>query len=106
MFKDSFDLLEETLTKYELKDKPVQIYNCNESGMPLEFKLSKVFAGKGAKKARQCTSGNKTQINILVCANAAGQAVPRMVIISGKNFNRLLSKGEVPDTLYGMSENG
>ena len=106
VFKDYFDLLEETLTKYELKDKPMQIYNCNESGMPLEFKLSKFIAGKGAKKVQQCTSGNKTQITILACANAAGQAVPPMVIFSGKNFNSLLSKGEVPDTLYGMSQNG
>ena len=106
VFKNDFDLLEETLTKYELKDKPVQIYNCNESGMPLEFKLSKVIAGKGAKKVRQCTSGNKTQITILACANAAGQTVPPIIIFSGKNYNSLLSKGEVPDTLYGMSQNG
>ena len=43
-------MLEETLTKYKLKDKPVQIYNCDESGMPLEFKLSKIIAEKGAKR--------------------------------------------------------
>ena len=56
MFKDYFDLLEETLVKYDLKDKPAQIYNCDESGMPLEFKLPKVIEGKGAKKLQQCTS--------------------------------------------------
>ena len=50
VFKDYFDLLEETLAKYDLKDKPAQIYNCDELGMPLEFKLPKVIEGKGAKK--------------------------------------------------------
>ena len=50
MLKNYFDLLEETLSKYDLKDKLAQIYNCDESGMPLEFKLPKVIAGKGAKK--------------------------------------------------------
>ena len=104
MFKDYFDVLEETLTKYKLKDKPVQIYNCDDSGMPLEFKLSKIIAGKGAKKLQQCTSGNETQIAILACANAAGQAILPMVIFSSKNFNSLLSKGEVPATLYAMSK--
>ena len=93
VFKDYFDLLEETLTKYELKDKPVQIYNCNESGMPLEFKLSKVIAGKGVKKVRQCISGNITPITILACANAAGQAVPPMVIFSGKILIACCQKG-------------
>ena len=52
------------------------------------------------------TSGNKTQISILACGNAIGQAIPPMVIFSGKQFNHELSVGEVPGTLYGMSENG
>ena len=34
VFHHYFDLLGETLTKYDLKDMPSQIYNCNESGMP------------------------------------------------------------------------
>ena len=82
VFKDYFNLLDETLTKYKLKDKPAQIYNCDESGMPLEFKLSKIIAGKGAKKVRQCSSGNKTQITILL-------HVPMLqdrLIFSGKNL--------------------
>ena len=84
VFKDYFDLLDDTLTKFGLKDKPAQIYNCDESGMPLEFKLPKIIAGKGTKKVRQCTSGTKTQITILACANAAGQTIPPMVVFVGK----------------------
>ena len=33
VFKNYFDLLDETLMKYGIKDKPAQIYNCDESGM-------------------------------------------------------------------------
>ena len=55
---------------------------------------------------RQSTSGNKTQITVLACASASGQVVPPMVVFSGKNFNHALSKGEVPDTFYGMSDSG
>ena len=74
--------------------------------MPLEHKLPKTISLKGTKKVRQITSGNKTQITILGCASATGQAIPPMVIFSGKSFNHELCKGEVPGTLYGMSDSG
>ena len=53
------------LINHGLKDKPSQIYNCDESGMPLQHKMPKVITTKGIKKVRQCSSGNKTQITIL-----------------------------------------
>ena len=106
VFESYFNMLEETLDEYDLKDKPAQIYNCDELGMPLEHKLPKTISRKGSKKVRQITSGNKTQITVLGCASAAGQALPPMVVFSGKRFNHDLSKGEVPGTLYGMSDSG
>ena len=98
-------------------DKPAQIYNCDESGMPLEHKLPKTIAAKGTKKVRQRSSGNKTQKNskknlkktqiiVLACASAAGVAMPPMVVFAGKNFNHALSEGEIPTTLYGMCDSG
>ena len=52
------------------------------------------------------TSGNKAQTTILACANAAGQAIPPMVIFDLKNLQQQLTEGEVPGTLYGLSEKG
>ena len=106
VFNDYFNLLEETLDKYNLRDKPSQIYNCDESGMPLEHKLPRVISAKGTKKIRQINFGNKTQITVLACCNATGQAIPPMVVFAGKKFNHDLSEGEVPGTLYGMSDSG
>ena len=106
VFKNYFTLLDEIMTKNCLKDQPSQIYNCDESGMPLHTKTPKVIAAKGTKKVRQICTGNKTQISILACASATGQVIPPMVIFSGKRFNKKLSEGEIPGTLYGMSENG
>lgn len=45
VFNGYFDLLEETLDKYG------HIYNCDESGMPLEHKLPTVISMKGTKKS-------------------------------------------------------
>ena len=72
------------------KDKPSQIYNCNESGMPLEHKLPCVVAIKGTKKVWQISSGSKTQITVLGCCSASGQVIPPMVLFSGKKFNLMI----------------
>ena len=106
VFDNYFDLLEETLDEFDLKDKPSQIYNCDKSGMPLEHMPPCVVAVKGTKKVRQVSSGNKTQITILGCCSATGQAIPPMVVFSGKKINYELSKWEIPGTLYGTSDSG
>ncbi len=36
VFKSYFEFLKEPLLEYNLMDKPSQIHNCDESGMPLE----------------------------------------------------------------------
>ena len=74
--------------------------------MPLQHKVPNVLSVKGAKKVCQVSSGNKIQITILGCASATGQVVSPMVVFAGKLFNSLLSSGEVPGTLYGISPNG
>jgi hypothetical protein len=76
--------------------------NMDESGMPLDHKQLKRVAAKGTKKVHRPVSGNRSQITIVACANAAGHALPS----KGQNFNHEWSVGEVPDTLYGMSKNG
>ena len=70
----------------------LQIYNCDESGIPLKHKLPKIVAPQGMKKVRQCIFGTKTQIAILACASAAGQTIPLIMVLVGKNHNNALSK--------------
>ena len=48
-----FDLLKKMLTKHELMEKPAQIYNCDELGMPLQHEMPKTIAQRGTKKVRQ-----------------------------------------------------
>ncbi len=49
VFESYFEMLKETLEKYDLTNKPAQIYNCDESGMSLEHKLPKTITLKGVK---------------------------------------------------------
>jgi len=57
VFVGYFDLLKEALMKHDLMDKPAQIYNCDDCGMPVECKMPKTVARRGTKKVWQQSSG-------------------------------------------------
>ena len=86
---------------------PSQIFNCDEAGLPLEQTLSSVVAVKGQKHPRVLTSRNKKQIyspNMFQCGRL--YVLPPLVIFGRKTPNPDLIIGEVPGTMYGLSDNG
>ena len=106
VFERYYDMLEATLWDNSLLESPASIFNCDETGMPLSPGPSKVVATRGQKHPYQIASGDKAHITALVCASAAGYAIPPMVIFDRKYLNPQLTIGEVPGTFYGLSENG
>ena len=44
-----YDILEETIERLNLRNRPHLIWNCDESGLPHEPKKCKVITGKGQK---------------------------------------------------------
>ena len=52
------------------------------------------------------SAGNKKQIMVLACASAAGYTLPPLVIFSRKALNPNLTVGEVPGTMYGLTDSG
>ncbi len=101
-----FDLLYRTLDEYHLFDSPAQIFNCDETGMPLDHTPPKVIGAKGQKHPRAVTTGNRKQITVLACCSAAGNFIPPLVIFRRKALNCGLIDGEVPGTTYGLSDRG
>ena len=100
-----FDMLTDTLSDNGLLNKPTQIYNCDETGMPLGATSHKVVAKVNSKPC-SIVSNDKMQVTVLSCVNAAGVALPPFVIFKRKTMNQELANGEVPGTLYGVYENG
>ena len=45
-------------------------------------------------------------MTVVGCINAIGQALPPFIIFNAKNLNLDWTNGEVPGTMYGLSENG
>ena len=69
--------LKKTLKENQLLDRA-------ESGMPLPHKQPKRIAERGARKVHGRASGDKSQITIVACANAAGYTLPPMVTFKGE----------------------
>lgn len=104
--KNYFDLLNDVLEENDLKAHPEQIYNMDETGLPLNPRPPKVIAVRGQKKVRYQCSGSKSQITVLGCCSGTGQVIPPFVIFDAKNLNALWTRGEVPGTRYGLSDSG
>ena len=75
----------------------------DESGISLDHQSPRVVTKRSHKKVRYATSGNKSQITIVGCINAIGQALPPFVIFDAKNLNLEWAEGEVPGTTNGYS---
>ena len=102
-----FTMLKDTLTKNGLLDNPSQIYNVDETGMPLDHRPPKIVTvAKRTKKERSRTSGNKSQITVIACVSAVGHVIPPFVIFDSKGLNYQWTKGEVVGTRYGLSTTG
>ena len=74
--------------------------------MALEHRPTKVITLKGQKKVKCRTSGDKSQITVVGCINAVGQAIPPFVIFKAKTLSSLWMKNGVPGTAYACSANG
>ena len=101
-----FEMLQETLEKNDLLHKPCQIFNTDETGMPLDPSRPLIAATKGEHHPRSITTGNKAQVTVLSCCSAAGVAIPPLVIFDQKALKVEMCEGEVPGTMYRLSENG
>ena len=101
-----YDLLQQTLIEHDLTDKPNQIFNLDESGMPLDPCPPKVITQKGIKHSVSITTGDKAQITTLACCSAAGYVIPPLVVFDRKKLKSEMTIGEVPGTMYGLSSNG
>ena len=101
-----FNLLESVLTDNDLLSSPGQIYNVDETGVPLDHRPPKVVTKRGQRKVRCRTSGNRSQITVIGCVSACGQAIPPFVIFDAKSLNMEWRKNEISGTSYGLSDKG
>ena len=71
-----FELLETTLKDNNLLHSPGQIYNVDETGVPLDPKLPNVIVRTGSKKVRYKTTGKKSQVTVVISSTSTLLALP------------------------------
>jgi hypothetical protein len=101
-----YTMLEETLRDNGLMNSPSCIFNCDETGLPLNPSSFKIVTKKGSKNVSCISSNSKSQITVLACTSAAGYTIPPFIIFSRSTYHPHLSKGEIPGTMYGMTPKG
>jgi len=101
-----YNLLETTLRENNLLNSPTQIYNVDETGIPLDPKAPNVVAKTGTKKVQYRSTGRKGQITVVACVSAAGQVLPPTVLFDAKKVSHAWTIGEIPGTSYGCSDKG
>ena len=106
VIENYFELLAETIETNGLTRRPGQIFNCDETGMPLVHKPPKVVSHVSQKHPYAVTSADKSQITILACASASGYTIPPMVVFDRKQLQAKMTDGEVPGAFYGLTDSG
>ena len=101
-----FSSLKSVLDEHGFEEHPERVYNMDETGVPLEPRPPKVIAAKGIKKIHYRTSGQKSQITVIGCGSATGQALLPFIIFAAKQVSPLWIKYEIPGSQYGVSDKG
>jgi hypothetical protein len=102
-----FRHLSGTYKQLRLWDEPSRIFNAYETGLQLIFTPGKVMSAKGRKDVYHATTGEKgSTVTVMVCTNAAGQAVPPFFIMKGVRKRDAYSKGMPNGSVVQMSDSG
>ena len=75
-----FKLLKDILEDNQISNCPRQIYNCDETFLPLNCQKEKAVVLKGVKNVLDQAHGTTDHITMLCCVSAAGLPIPPMII--------------------------
>ncbi|KAI4464136.1 hypothetical protein MML48_4g00012592 [Holotrichia oblita] len=84
-----------------------QIFNVDETGCStVQRKCQKVVALRGKSQVGGVASGERGINTTVVCARAAGQLVPPMIIYKRKRYQDELADGAPPGSIVTFSDSG
>ncbi|XP_066926658.1 uncharacterized protein [Clytia hemisphaerica] len=78
-----YDLLEDTIKKLKIEDKPHLIWNCDESGLPHEPSKLKIISRKGQKTLLVNPGADRENTTVMAAVSATGQKLPPMIVFEG-----------------------
>lgn len=109
IINDYFQKLGKLLDDLDLRDKPEQVWNLDETNFALDPSKTKVVGKKGAPSSRTTAGSGKENITVLVAVNAAGFKAPPLIVFKGKNiWSEWVAPPDesYPGTTYAATANG
>ena len=105
--KRFFEKLGGIYARLNLLVKPMQVYNCDETGISIVHNPGRVLTEMGRKKVWSVTSGELGKTHtVITCVSASGYAIPPMMIYPRTRMSEGLKTGAVPGTLFSCSKSG
>ena len=102
-----YDLLEEVITYLNIGDKPLHIYNLDETYLCSDPVRLKCVAGKGQKAHRNVQGSGKDNTSILACCSASGKLLSPLIIFPGQHlWTSWKGKHDIKGTFYASSVKG
>ena len=102
---DFYDVIEKIIQEKNLT--AANTWNCDESGFPHDPKKCMSVTVKGEVAYKVTCGAGRENTTTLAVVNATGRVLDPLVIFSGKNFQSTWrGKKALPNTFYGVSENG
>ena len=100
-----YDILSEIIESKNLT--PAQIWNCDESAFSSDPNSYKVVGVKGKSAYRVTPGPGRENTTVLSACNAAGRALPPLVIFAGKNLqSSWYGDKALEGTTYSISDSG
>ncbi|XP_071177039.1 uncharacterized protein [Mytilus edulis] len=100
-----FQKLGSFMDKLNIKDKPQQIFNADETGVSTVHDPSKVVGKRGKKSVNSKTSGERGEnVTALCCVNAEARVLPPMLIFKGQRVSQALIGNAPANTLFACSK--
>ncbi|CAG2211886.1 unnamed protein product [Mytilus edulis] len=100
-----FQKLGSFMDKLNIKDKPQQIFNADETGVSTVHDPSKVVGKRGKKSVHSKTSGERGEnVTALCCVNAEARVLPPMLIFKGQRVSQALMGNAPANTLFACKE--
>jgi len=98
--------VKELMDELGVRDRPSQLWNCDETGLQEHFVQGTVI-GETGQPCYQITGTEKGETTtVLACFNALGQYCPPMIIFKGKRLNADWLIGSPANAVVKVSPNG
>ena len=104
---DFFDKLSASVDRLDIRNKPQNIFNVDETGFSTDIGKQNFYCKRGLKNPHKVVaSSTKTQYTVQVCCSAAGQFLPLYVVYKGAHLYNTWIDGGPETTRYTVSQSG